>query len=198
MTEPVSLHAFCRDHGNLPKTSVRRWLNDNGYSTSDGLSALAVEAAIAQFCPELAPEPEPPTAPAAADITIHTGNHCTTIDLPNYQGLTVDLGQFRDSNALVIDDPLAVAEQFLQTADLIQGALADDIAAREQRLRATKQAQGTIAAKAQELALEQRLYRLQTAQIDQAQSDETTALADALAQLQSLGKPSAAPADAAG
>ncbi|MBD2114950.1 MULTISPECIES: hypothetical protein, partial [Cyanophyceae] len=55
-----------------------------------------------------------------------------------------------------------------------------------------KQAQGAIAAKAQELALEQRLYRLQTAQIDQAQTDETTALADALAQLQSLGKPTEA------
>lgn len=196
MTEPVSLHAFCRDHGNLPKTSVRRWLNDHGYSTSDGLSPVAVEAAIAQFCPELAPEP--PAEPAPAALTIDVGNHCTTLAAPGFDGMTIDLGQFRDSNALVIDDPLAVAEQFLQTADLIQGALASDLAAREQRLRATKQAQGTIAAKAQELALEQRLYRLQTAQIDQAQSDETTALADALAQLQSLGKPSAAPADAAG
>ncbi|MGG6242568.1 hypothetical protein ACQ4N7_28485 [Nodosilinea sp. AN01ver1] len=202
MTELVSLHSFCKENGNLPKTSVRRWLNDHGYSTSDGLSALAVEAAIAQFCPPPAPAALPPASvlaePADAGMTIDVGNHCTTIDLPNYQGLTVDLGQFRDSSALVIDDPLAVAEQFLQTADLIQGALINDIAAREQRLRATKQAQGTIAAKAQELALEQRLYRLQTAQIDQAQSDETTALADALAQLQSLGKPSAAPADAAG
>lgn len=187
MTEPVSLHSFCKEHGNLPKTSVRRWLNDNGYSTSDGLSALAVEAAIAQFCP-----PPAPTEPAAGGMTIHTGNHCTAIDLPDYQGLTVDLGQFRDSNALVIDDPLAVADQFLQTADMILAGLDSDIAAREQRLKATKQAQGKIAAKADELRLEQRLYRLQTSQIDQAQTEETTALADALSQLQSLGKPSAA------
>ncbi|MEP0978542.1 hypothetical protein [Leptolyngbya sp. AS-A6] len=192
MTEPVSLHSFCKENGNLPKTSVRRWLNDHGYSTSDGLSPAAVEAALAQFCPVPAP-----AASDMAGLTIHTGNHCTTIDLPNYQGLTVDLGQFRESEALVIDDPLAVAEQFLQAADLIQGALADDIAAREQRLRATKQAQGAIAAKAQELALEQRLYRLQTAQIDQAQTDETTALADALAQLQSLGKPAEAASESA-
>ena len=198
-TETVSLHSFCKDH-DLAKTTVRRWLNEQGFSTSDGLSPEAVEAAQAQFCPVPAPvaptepEPEPPAepeAPAAGGLTVFTGNHCTTLAVPGFDGMTVDLGQFRDSTALVIEDPLAVAEQFLQTADLIQGALAGDIAAREQRLQATKQAQIKIAAKAQELSLEQRLYRLQTAQLDQAQTDETSALADALAALQSLGKPAA-------
>jgi len=188
-TEPVSLHAFCRDNG-LAKTTVRRWLNENNFSTSDGLSPEAIASATAQFCP--APAPTEPAAPAP--MTIHTGNHCTSIDLPNYQGMTIDLGQFRDSSALVIDDPLAVAAQFLKTADLIQGALGADIAAREQRLQATKQAQQAVAAKAQELSLEQRLYKLQTGQLDQAQTDETTALADALAALQSLGKPADEPA----
>jgi hypothetical protein len=186
-TETVSLHAFCKDN-DLSKTSVRRWLIERGYSTSDGLSPDAVSAALGQFC--VKPEPEPPTEPAApAPMTIHTGNHCTSIDLPNYQGMTIDLGQFRDSEALIIDDPMAVAAQFLQTADLIQGALGADIAAREQRLLRTKQAQQAVAAKAQELSLEQRLYKLQTGQLDQAQTDETSALADALTQLQSLGKP---------
>ena len=189
MTEPVSLHSFCKENGNLPKTSVRRWLNDNGYSTSNGLSLAAVEAAIAQFCPAAAP-----TAPATGGLSIHTGNHCTALEVPGFEGLTIDLGQFRDSEALIIDDPLAVAEQFLQTADLIQGALASDIADREQRLARTKQAQAQVAAKAQQLALEQRLYRLQASQLDSATTEKTTALADALAQLQSLGK-SAAEAD---
>lgn len=189
MTEPVSLHSFCKENGNLPKTSVRRWLNDNGYSTSDGLSPAAVEAAQEKFCP--APEP---TTPAACGLSIHTGNHCTTLATPGFEGMTIDLGQFRDSEALIINDPLAVAEQFLQTADLIQGALASDIADREQRLARTKQAQAQVAAKAQQLALEQRLYRLQAGQLDTATTEKTTALADALAQLQSLGK-SAAEAD---
>ncbi|MEA5448526.1 hypothetical protein VB780_08115 [Leptolyngbya sp. CCNP1308] len=186
MPETVSLHSFCKAHGNLPKTSVRRWLNDHGYDTSAGLSPVAVTAAKAQFCP-----PAVPPAPAAGGLSIHGGNHCTTLAAPGFGGMTIDLGQFRDSSALVIDDPLAVAEQFLQTADLIQGALADDIAAREQRLQSTKQAQAKVAAKAQQLALEQRLYRLQTSQLDAATTEETTALADALAQLQSLGKPAA-------
>jgi hypothetical protein len=105
--------------------------------------------------------------------------------------MTVDLGQFRDSTALVIDDPLAAAEKFLAAADLIQGALADDIAEREQRLARTKQAQAQVTVRAQELALEQRLYRLQAAQIDTTTTQETTVLADALAQLQRLGKPAA-------
>jgi hypothetical protein len=117
------------------------------------------------------------------------GNHCTTLAVPGFDGLTVDLGQFRDSNALTIADPLAAAEQFLAAADLIQGALGADIAEREQRLYRTKQAQAQVANKAQQLALEQRLYRLQAAQLDAATSDETSALADALAQLQALGKP---------
>lgn len=186
MTEAISLHAFCKDNGNLPKTSVRRWLNENGHSTSNGLSPAAVEAALAQFCPAPAP------APAAGGLSIHTGNHCKTLDTPAFDGLTIDLGQFRESAALVIDDPLAVADKFLQTADLIQGALAEDIAAREQRLARTKQAQAQVAAKANQLKLEQRLYKLQTAQIDTATTEETTALTRALAELQSLGKPTEA------
>jgi hypothetical protein len=185
-TDTVSLHAFCKDN-DLSKTSVRRWLIEQGFSTSDGLSPDAIASATAQFCP--APAPTEPAAPAG--MTIHTGNHCTTIDVPGFAGTTVDLGQFRDSNALVIDDPLAVAEQFLKTADLIQDALAGDIAAREQRLARTRQAQQAVANRAQQLALEQRLYRLQTGQLDQAQTGETTALADSLAALQSLGKPAA-------
>jgi hypothetical protein len=183
-TEPVSLHAFCRDH-DLSKTTVRRWLLDNGYSTSDGLSPEAVEAAQTQFCPQAAP-------PAPARLTIHTGNPYQTLDTPGFDGLTIDLGQFRDSEALVLDDPLAVAIQFLQTADHIQSALQADIKAREQRLAQTKQAQDAIATKAQQLQLEQGRYRLQTAQLNQAQTTETQALAANLAQLQSLGKPTAA------
>ena len=192
-TETVSLHSFCKDH-DLAKTTVRRWLNENGYSTADGLNPEALEAAQAQFCPVPAPaEPEPtaPEAPAAGAMTIHAGNHCTALDVPGFDGMTVDLGQFRDSTALVIADPLAAAEQFLAAANMIQGALADDIADREQRLARTKQAQAQVTARAQELALEQRLYRLQAAQLDSTTTDETKALADALAALQALGKPAA-------
>jgi hypothetical protein len=186
----TSLSAFCRDYS-LSKGSVHKFLKAEGFDTAEGLSPDAVKAAAGYFLDAATTEPE---APAAGGMTVYTGNHCTALDVPGFDGLTVDLGQFRDSTALVIEDPLAVAEQFLQTADLIQGALAVDIAEREQRLARTKQAQAQVATKAQQLALEQRLYRLQAAQLDAATSDETSALADALAQLQSLGKPAADPA----
>jgi hypothetical protein len=186
----TSLSAFCRDYS-LSKGSVHKFLKAEGFDTAEGLTPDAVKAAAGYF---LDAEPE---ATAATAMTIHTGNHLTALDVPGFDGLTVDLGQFRDSNALVIEDPLAAAEKFLQAADLIQGALAGDIADREARLARTKQAQAQVATKAQQLALEQRLYRLQAAQLDAATTDETSALADALAQLQSLGKPAAeAPTEA--
>ena len=192
----TSLHKFCKDNG-IPKTSVYDRCKLLDIPTRDGLSPEDQKVLLREFDiepanPAATPEPTEPEAPAApAAMTIHTGNHCTTLAVPGFDGLTVDLGQFRDSTALVIADPLAAAEQFLAAANMIQGALADDIAEREQRLARTRQAQAQVATKAQELSLEQRLYRLQAAQLDAATSDETSALADALAQLQALGKPAA-------
>lgn len=187
----TSLSAFCKEHS-LSKGSVHKFLKAEGFDTTEGLTPEAIKAVTAYFLDT------PPAAPAAGAMTIDVGNHCTALDVPSYDGLTVDLAQFRDSNALVIEDPLAVADQFLQTADLILAGFDGDIAARERRLEATKQAQAKIAAKAQELALEQRLYRLQTSQIDAAQTDETKSLADALGTLKALGKPTEPDTAAAG
>ena len=46
----TSLHSFCKTH-DLPKTSVKRFLNDEGFSTSDGLSQEAIAAALVEFKP---------------------------------------------------------------------------------------------------------------------------------------------------
>ena len=43
-----SLHSFITEH-NLPKTTVRRWLNANGFSTSEGLDDAAEQAAFDEF-----------------------------------------------------------------------------------------------------------------------------------------------------
>ncbi len=69
-----------------------------------------------------------------------------------------------------------------------------DIEQREQKLAATRQAKDTIAAKAQELKLEQRFYKERTHFIDTAQTHETQSLQTALSALQGLGK-STAPTD---
>lgn len=53
MTEAInSLHSFCKEHG-LPKTSVRRWLVQQGFDTSNGLTVDAQNAALLQFKPEI-------------------------------------------------------------------------------------------------------------------------------------------------
>jgi hypothetical protein len=43
-----SLHSFVTEY-DLPKTSVRRWLNANGFNTSEGLDDAAEQAAFAEF-----------------------------------------------------------------------------------------------------------------------------------------------------
>ena len=192
----ISLHSFCKDNG-LAKSTVHRWLQEQGHDTTGGLSEDAIAAATAQFCkPEPAPEPAPevtqdePVSPTA--ITVTTGNHCQALTVPAFDGFTVDLAQFRESETLVIDDPLSVAAQFIATAGAIKQALNGDIKAREQRLHETKQAKDAIATAAQQLELEQRLYKLQTSQLDHAQTLESQTLAASLAALQSLGKPAPA------
>lgn len=179
-----SLSAFCKTY-NLPKSTVHKFLKDEQFDTSGGLSPEAIKAAEAYFldAPTLAS-----SSPTVA-MTVSTGNHSQTLAVPNYGGLEIDLGQFRDSESLVLGDPLAAAEHFLAAADMLQGALADDIASREQRLAATKAAQAKVAIKAQELQLEQRLYKLQTTQLDTTQTDTTKSLAESMAALQALGKP---------
>jgi hypothetical protein len=116
-TENVSLHSFCKDR-DLSKTTVRRWLNDNNFSTSAGLSPAAVDAAIAQFCPE--PEPAPA---AAGGMTIDVGNHRGSLALPQ-QPSSIDLGAYRGENAALtsfepedIDRFLAAADGFMQAVN---------------------------------------------------------------------------------
>ena len=54
-----SLHSFCKENGVLPKTSVRRWLLEQGFDTSEGLSDEAIAAATAQFVGTDAPQEVP-------------------------------------------------------------------------------------------------------------------------------------------
>jgi hypothetical protein len=118
-TETVSLHSFCKDH-DLAKTTVRRWLNEQGFSTADGLSAEAVEAAQAQFCPVPEPvEPEPPTepeAPAAGGLTIDVGNHRGQLALPQPPS-GIDLGAYRGENAALTSFAPEDIDRFLDACD---------------------------------------------------------------------------------
>jgi hypothetical protein len=57
-----SLHSFCTQY-DVPKTSVKRWLNDQGFDTANGMTEEAIAAAQSHFriAPASTTEPRPAT-----------------------------------------------------------------------------------------------------------------------------------------
>jgi len=124
----ISLHSFCKDN-DLAKSTVHRWLNDQGYTTTGGLSEDAIAAAREQFCkPEPAPEPiteviEPEVfntamvlhSPAAAGIVpIQIENLTINLTQANTAALDQESAHFHQ----VTSQGLAAIGQYLQ-ADLV-------------------------------------------------------------------------------
>jgi len=139
------------------------------------------------------------TAPSVA-VTVETGNHCKALNQPDMGDLAFSLERFRaeDTESWVFEDVDAVADQFLAVADQLVAGMDADIKAREQRLKATRDAQGKVTDKARELQLEQRLYRDRARDLDMAQTEHTQSLQEAVEALRSLGKPTDADAAGAG
>lgn len=127
-------------------------------------------------------------------VIVESGNHQVNLGAPGLPQVFT-LEPLRQSEVVQFEDPLAIAHQFMQAADLVIAGMSQDVQARQQRLNETVEAKDAIAAKKQQLELEARLYQLQTGQIDAQTSRETQRLSDALQALQCLGKPPAAPSD---
>jgi hypothetical protein len=187
----ISLGEFERRH-NIAKGTISKRAREMGFDTSEGLSPTAYAAMKTEFkvSDRPAAAPQPQAQAQHVPVTIETGNHCTALATPEMAG-TFSLERFRadDVTALIFNDPLAVADDFLAISDRLVTGMDADIRAREERLQKTREAQGKVAAKAQELKLESRLYRDRTRDLDMAQTAETRALQDAVVALQSLGKP---------
>ena len=184
----TSLSKFCKDH-DLPKSSVYRRCQELGFDTSDGLTP--------DVCDRLQHEFDVATAPSTVEtqkstVTVEIGNHQIVLSQPELPQ-TYSLESLRQSEVLAFDDPLAIAAQFLETADVLTAEMQRDIRVREHKLQQTQQAKAAIAEKATEFKLEARLYRERTAMLATAQSQETQGLQQSLTTLQNLGKP---PADA--
>lgn len=158
-------------------------------AVEEGLGDRYLQAISFQFAvPEAPDPPEPETL--QQEIAVDPGNHqivLATPDLPQEYSLET----LRTTESITLEDPLAIAQQFIQIADLLVDAMDSDIQQRETKLKQTQKAKETIATKAGELKLEQRLYRERTRQLDTALTDETASLQDALKTLQTLGKSSA-------
>lgn len=184
--DKISLHSFAGEY-NLPKSSVYRKCKELNIPTAEGLSVEDCDRLLEIF--GLAPAPAAPAPePEAPTIMVESGNHQITLAAPELPQ-TYTLEGLRQSEVVQFEDPLAVAQQFLQVADSVIQSMNQDVQTRQQRLNQTVQAKDAIAAKKQKLELEARLYQLQTGQIDAQTSKETADLAAALAALQNLGKP---------
>lgn len=124
-------------------------------------------------------------------VTVETGNHSQALDTPEMTGSTFSLERLRndDITALTFENPDAIADEFLAVADVLIQGMNADIKTREQRLQQTRAAKGKVAAKAQELKVEQRLYQYRTRDLDTAQTSETRVLQDSIVALQNLAKP---------
>jgi len=177
----ISLTQFCRNH-NLSKTSVYRRCQQLGIPTSDGLTPESVCRLLDEF--DRAVEPVSPTT----TTVVETGNHQIVVANPVLPQ-SYSLESLRSGEAIELEDPLAIAQQFLAVATSLTTAMQADIEVREQRLQQTQLAKAAIAAKAAELHLESRLYQVQASALDRSVTAETSALQTAMSELQSLGKP---------
>jgi hypothetical protein len=119
---------------------------------------------------------------------VETGNHHITLAAPTLpQAYSLEV--LRDSEVQTFEDPLLLAEQFLNVADSIATAMEQDLQQREAKLQATRNAKRQIQDKARTLQLQQQSYQDRSWILNQTTTQETADLGDALAGLQALGKP---------
>ena len=135
--------------------------------------------------------PEEPAAlpTTATEIQVYEGNHRGSLPVPDMP-TEVDLGAFRGDQATVetIDDPMALAHQFINGADAVMNAMAADEKQLANKIAKTRQARRAVAQKADELKRRQQVYSLRTEILANQQTAENEELTDGLAVLQSMGK----------
>jgi len=149
----ISLSKFCKDN-DLPKSSVYRRCQELKIPTADGLASGDADRLLIEF--DCIPQAEEPAAVATA--TVEIGNHQMVLAAPQFPQ-TYSLASLRSSEAISIDDPLAVAQQFLEAADQIADAMESDLLNRKAKLNQTRQAKDAIASKAMALKLQQQRYK---------------------------------------
>ena len=128
--------------------------------------------------------PVPPTS-----ITVIEGNHRNTLTAPQFP-TEFNLGSLRSELATVEshDDPLALAEQFINGADSLMNAMSQDEKAMAQKIAQTRQARQAVGRKVDQLKRRNDIYSLRTELLADRQNVETSALNEDFSVLQSMGK----------
>ena len=155
-----SLHSFCTQH-DIPKTTVKRWLNDNGYDTSQGMSPEAVAAAKAHFRIE-DPQPEP-TEPALNPTVIEVGNHRGALALPTAPA-AINLADYRGDVALTSFEPEDV-DRFLSSCDGFLEAVEADYHQQQAITQRKAQQAAAVKAKVEQVKEASLVYKLRSEQL---------------------------------
>lgn len=181
--ENLSLTQWCKDN-DLSKTKVWKRCKEMLIDVSGGLSFEVVKILEKEF--NIVEPQAPSPAPTVPHVDVGSGK--MTIATPQLPA-QFDLGGLRSGQVQAFENPLDVAQQFVAAAQGITAAMQQDIDQRRMQLEQTKAAKDAVAAQAEKLTLEARLYQLQTDQLDRDTTEETQKLQQRLAELQALGKP---------
>jgi hypothetical protein len=178
-----SLHSFCSQY-DVPKTSVKRWLNDQGFDTSTGLTPDMVQAASAYFL-------DAPQATGGTTITteIITGNHRAQLALPS-QPSSLDLSTYRGDAALTSFEPEDIT-RFLESCDVFVQAVDADYKHQQAITQQKAAAAQQVKAKVEQVQQASLIYQLRSESL----ALHNAALDQALQRdMAVLGKPAAPPA----
>ncbi|PSB28713.1 hypothetical protein [Stenomitos frigidus] len=164
------------------KRTVQSWFRKASDACQDEVGALIDGVRYfddderAQLLAYMGEKPGPvAAAPVIPTVTVEIGNHQVVLAQPELPQ-TYSLESLRQSEVIAFDDPLAIAVQFLQTADALTKEMQRDIRVREQKLQQTQQAKNAIAEKATEFKLEARKYGIVFLLMSQAESAESMGL----------------------
>jgi len=184
-----SLSSFCKSH-NLPKSTVYKFLQSEGYGTSDGLSADAVKAASAYFLDEVI---EPAITPEVMpDGFIQSGKlqpvDKREIQMPQgfdpsemvrfFDGVT---GQATDTKSLAAIGKLAI--------EAVDRAMDEKLKAQRAELSQAEKDAQLLDKQFAEAKTRMQIKALESKMLAERQTGATLAAEDAFAELMALGKP---------
>jgi hypothetical protein len=140
-----------------------------------------------------APEPTAPApTPTAAEITVITGNHRSSLMAPTF-GQTINLGQQRgDLEIATYDNPMGAAAAALAVMATNINAMATDLDRQQQQLAQTGQAVAALRQQAELMASAQQEYRIKSDILGLIQNQQTNELSTL------LGKATAVTGDGGG
>ena len=158
-----SIHGFCKTH-KLSKTTVHRWLKDQGFDTSEGMNDDAISAATAEFGVgklQVSADESTPNSTPNSTTTFTTGNHRGQLVLPD-QPAAVDLAVYRGEDAALSSFEPEDIERFLDACDGFVSAVDADYEHQKAVTTQKEIAAAKVRAKVEEVKQAQLVYQMRS------------------------------------